>query len=135
MPNRRKMWIYVPPKPKVPEKLKIETTQKAAELVEKVLKPMHVKPPPRNMQFNYVVDIYTKWYRHYFYFCSKYRCPGPDAFSPFFEHKFARMEYLGRTKRFNLSFMRHTGEWIEIYPDLSLDKCLAAIKDDPYFQP
>jgi seryl-tRNA synthetase len=28
-----------------------------------------------------------------------------------------------------------TGEWIEVYPNLSLDKCLAAIKDDPFFSP
>jgi hypothetical protein len=31
--------------------------------------------------------------------------------------------------------MRHNGEWIEIFPDLSLDECLAAVRDDPWFEP
>ena len=48
--------------------------------------------------------------------------------------KFARLEYV-EGNRFNLSYMRHTGEWIEVYPDLSLDQCLATIKDDPLFFP
>ena len=54
--------------------------------------------------------------------------------SPFFEAKFARMEYIGGG-HFNLAFMRHTGQWIEIFQDLSLDDCLGAIRDDPWFQP
>jgi hypothetical protein len=28
-----------------------------------------------------------------------------------------------------------TGEWLEIFPDLTLDECLAAVRDDPWFQP
>ncbi len=83
---------------------------------------------------NYIVDIYTKWYRHYFYFCAKYCSPGPNALSPFFETKFARMEYVGQN-RFHLSFMRHTGEWIQIHPNASLAECLSAVQDDPCFIP
>jgi hypothetical protein len=64
------------------------------------------------------------------------RCavPGPNAISPFFEDKFARMEYVG-SDRFNLSYMRYTGKWLEVYTGLSVDECLAAIKDDPLFHP
>lgn len=134
MAKTQKTWVYSPPKPKVPASVKAEVEQKANELVETVLKPQHVKPPPKDYDLNYIVDIYTKWYRHYFYFCSKYCSHGPNALSPFFEAKFARMEYVGG-KRFNLSFSRHTGEWIEIHPGLALDKCLMAITEEPFFQP
>ena len=137
MAKLRRMWVYSPPKPpapKVPASVKAEAQQKANQLVETILKPQHLKPPPKDYHFNYIVDIYTKWYRHYFYFCAKYCSPGPNALSPDFETKFARLEYVGEN-RFNLSFMRHTSEWIEVYPNLSLDKCLAAIKDDPFFSP
>jgi len=79
-----------------------------------------------------MVDIYSKWYHSYFYLCSKYCCPSPDALEPSFEHKFARMQYAGNN-RFHLSFMRHTGEWIELYMDQTVDECLAAVKDDPNF--
>jgi hypothetical protein len=46
---------------------------------------------------------------------------------PFFETKFARLEYAG-TDRFRLAFMRHTEEWIEVYPNTSFEKCLALIQ-------
>jgi hypothetical protein len=138
MIKRQKRWIYSPPnppKPKVPEDLMAEVEIRATELVETVLKPQHLKPPPEDERFNYIVDIYTKWYRNYFYFCAKYACPGPNALSPFFETKFARMEYVGGKSRFNLSFMRYTGEWIALHRNLSLEECLAAIRDEPHFYP
>ncbi len=53
---------------------------------------------------------------------------------PSFEHKFARLTYIGGG-RFSLAAMRHTEEWMEIFPDLTLDACLASIRDDPWFHP
>jgi hypothetical protein len=137
MSKRQKRWVYSPPrppKPKVPEITKTQVTKAAEELVEAVLKPLHVKPPPKDEQFNYIVDIYTKWYRNYFYFCAKYACPGPNAIFPFFEAKFARLEYAS-DDQFHLSFMRYTEEWVELYQNLSLNECLEAIRNEPYFHP
>jgi hypothetical protein len=137
MPQPKKMWVYAPKKPtppKAPEALKREVETKANALVESVLKPLHVKEPEPDPQFNYIVDLYTKWYHSYFYFCSRYACPGPHALSPFFESKFARMEYIG-DGLFNLAYMRYTGQWFEIFTDLSLDACLESIRDDPWFHP
>jgi hypothetical protein len=133
----RRMWVHGQSKPvasKLPASIKAEIQQKSDQLVEMTLKPQYLKPPPKNSHFNYIVDIYTKWYRHSIYFCAKYFSPGLNALTPEFETKFARMEYVGEN-RFNLSFMRHTGQWIEVYPNLLLDKCLDAIKDDPVFFP
>ena len=137
MAKRRKMWVYSPPKPpkpKVPNAVKTDVKAKASALIETVLKPKHVKAPPAEERFNYIADISAKWYRNYFYFCAEYCCPGPNALSPFFEAKFARLEYVS-TGRFHLSYMRHTGQWWEMYTDLSLDECLAAIRDEPHFLP
>jgi hypothetical protein len=66
MKKRQKAWVFCPeksPKPMVPENIKAEVETKAKELVESFLKPEYIKPPPEDMRFNYVVDIYTKWYR------------------------------------------------------------------------
>ncbi len=137
MAKKEKCWIYNPrsaPKPKVPESIKLEVKKVCDELVESVLKPRSIDPDPQEDRFNYIVDIFTKWYRNYFYFCAKYRCPGPNAIEPFFETKFARMEYVDRD-RFNLSYMRHTRKWWEVYPDMSLDECIETIRDDPLFTP
>jgi len=137
MAKRRKVWMYCPPKPKkptVPDSVKAELTRKAQQLIDDHLRPAHVKPPPKKTQFNYVTDLFTKWYQSYFYFCATYACPHPDAISPTFETRFARMRYQGMD-RFDLAYMRHTGEWNEIFFDLSLDECLKAIREEPHFIP
>ncbi len=135
MARSKKRWVYSRPKPhksKVPESVKAEVEEKSSELIESTLKSNYIKPAPEDKRFNYVVDIYTKWHRNYFYFCAKYRSPGPNALSPYFETRFARMECVGGDE-FNLSYMRHTGQWWEIYERLSLDECLEAIQRDPLF--
>lgn len=137
MTQKQKMWTWGPakqPKSKIPENIKRDLETKANDMVESFLKPTYIKPPPKDKDFNYIIDILTKWYRSYFYFCSKYHCPSPNAISPFFEDKFARLEYIGNNC-FNLAFMRHTGQWLEIHFNLSIDECLAIIKEDPNFQP
>lgn len=135
---RQKTWVYCPPKPKVPDAVKVGVEKKAIELVDAVLKPEHVKPPLKNTKWNYIVDIYTKWHRNYFYFCAKYACPGPNALSPFFDTGFAGLEYVGgvgQQSRFNISYMRHTGRWWEIQRGLSLEQCLAEIRKGGIFHP
>lgn len=137
MKRKQKVWVFHPEKaskPKLPENIKIKVEIKAKKLVESFLKPKYIKPPPEDRHFNYIVDIYTKWYRNYFYFCAKYCSISLQAIEPYFEIKFARMEYVGNSI-FNLSYMRHTGQYLEIYKGLSVDECLASIKDDPNFLP
>ena len=136
MAKQRKPWMIRPAKKSnaLPDTLKAKVEAKARDLIEKVLKPKHVQPLRQGEQINYLTDIGAKWYRNYFYLVSTYTCPSPHALSPTFESKFARMEYLGNAK-FALSFMRHTGEWVGLYDALSVDECMKAIQDDPWFQP
>lgn len=97
MKTPRKTWVYKPPRPKnqqVPDNIKRDVEAKARDLIETFLKPEYIHPALADSDLNYIVDIYSRWYRNYFYFCSKYACPGPNAISPFFETKFARLEYL-----------------------------------------
>ena len=137
MAKPRKMWMIRPArhdKPTVTASIKTQVEAKARELIDDVLKPRHVQPPPHDQRFNYIIDIGAKWYRNYFYFFSTYACPGPNALSPTFESKFARLEYLGNAK-FALYFMRHTGEWVGLYDALNVDECMKAIQDDAWFVP
>jgi hypothetical protein len=104
------MWLDSPPrssKPKVPDDLKAELTEKAERLLQE-WRPKDIKSPPPGYQFNYIVELYGKWFRSSFYFCAKYACSGPAALSPFFEVRFTRLEYVGH-RRFNVAFMRHRG--------------------------
>ena len=137
MAKRQKQWIYSPPrptKPKVPEPVKRDVETRAHEFVASVLKPKHLTPVPKDADFNYIVGISTKWYRNYFYFCATYCSPGPYVIAPSFETQFARLEYVGN-QQFHLSYMRHTGQWWEIYTALSVGECFEAIRDEPHFLP
>ena len=117
----------------LPESLKREVITKANELIETVLKLKYIQAPPENPQFNYIVDIYGKWYHKAFYFCAEYHVGGPNPVEPGFEVKFARMQYAGN-RRFHLSFMRHTGQWVQLYnTDLTVDECIETVRDDAYF--
>ena len=130
-------WVYDPKPKKVPEELKMEIEAKADKIIAK-LKNEHIKKPPKKPKFNYITSIYYKWIGKRFYFCSKYNCP-PDAISPSFESRFARLEYIGnrfdKGYKFQLFFMRHTGQWIMFLQDKSLDECLKSIEKDPWFVP
>ncbi len=137
MARRNKMWLRTPPKkPKVPEALKAELTQKAGKVIEEKFKPWRLETDQGTKEagFNYVVDIYSIWWRNYFYFCSKYHCPHPRAISEYFEARTTRMEYVGG-RRFNLAYMRHTGKWHEVYYDMTLEDCLETIGNEQLFWP
>ena len=121
-------------KHKVPESMKARVKKKADHLIQSALKPEHIKPPPKGTDFNYIVDIYSKWHHSYFYFCATYRCPSLNAISEFFESRFARLEYTG-SESFSLSYMRHTGQWVELFTNLTLDECLESIRSEPHYLP
>ncbi len=132
-----KRWIYSPPKPAkpiVPTAVKDEVEVKARACIETELKPKHIKPLPKNARFNYLADITCKWHGPFFYLVGIFACPGPNAISPTFESKLARLLYVG-PNCFNLAFQRHTGQWIDLYVGLSFQECLETIRDDPWFLP
>lgn len=125
--RKKKTWVYSPPrkpKPKVPDEIRQALQEKGDEIVEKIFKSEYLKPVPEQLTINHLIGFYTKWYRNYFYFCSKYKCP-PEAYSSSFESKFARIEYIGNNK-FELSYMRHTGQWGQLGTG-TMDDCLKSI--------
>jgi hypothetical protein len=136
MAKSRKRWVFTPPKPakpSIPHQLKATVETRAQALVEH-LKAQHIQPTPAEPDVNYLIDIRTKWYRGYFYFCGTYACPGPNALSPTFETCFARMEYIG-DDRFNLAYKRYTEQWWELYANLTFEECFSAVRDEPHFMP
>ena len=129
-----KSWFYNPKPKSVPEELKLKIELKAKNLIELELKKKYIKGKNPNNDYNYIADIYYKWIGYRFYLCSKYNCPSPNAISPSFESKFARLKFIGNDK-FQLFFMRYTGEWINLHQDVSFEKAFKAIKEEPYFTP
>jgi hypothetical protein len=54
--------------------------------------------------------------------------------APEFEAPFARLEYLS-WDCFDLSWHRHTGEWLCLFARLSLSEALHRIASEPHFEP
>lgn len=129
-------WVLSAPqrgKTPLPEITKIDLDAKAKKLVNEVLKPSYVKPPPKDARFNYITDVWTKWIGSTLYFGATFACPGPTAISPSFETRFARLEHVGGG-RFILSYMRHTDKWFRLPGILTADECLEAVENDGHFQ-
>ncbi len=137
MANRSaKTWVFAPKKKPlaVPDQVKSTVTKKFDALVNNILKPRYVKPPPKDQRFNHLIDISTKWHRQFFYVNGTYFCPGSHQRSPTFETGFVRLQYVG-VDQFNVAYMRHTEKWWQIFSGLTLKECLNAVEINPIFFP
>ena len=131
----KKYWVRDPTAikkylPKINPSSKNEINDKLGHFIEQRMKPARITGPTGDN--NYVVDIYPKWHGSNIYMIQKFHCPSPNAFSPYFEDRVARLQYLGNDK-FNLCFRRYTGEWILLYTDQDLSSCFDAIECDHFF--
>jgi len=126
-------WAPDPRKVKMPVHLKLKVELEMDELIEDVLRKKHLKPLPKDKETNYVVDLYTKRQRQYFYFCAKYRARSKNRMADYFEIRFARLEYTAGG--YNLAYMRHTGKWWEIYRGLTLKNALQTVASEVHFEP
>ncbi len=130
-----RQWVYVGlragNKPSIMEKSHVAAA--CEELIANVLKPRFL-PEIRPTAFNCPVAIYGKWHGTKYRFITRYRSDDPTSISPEFEAPFARLGYLGRD-RFELSWHRHTGEWLCLHQGISLAEALRLIETESYFQP
>ena len=136
--KQAKGWAWSPSSrasaPTLDAATKAQVAAKVRDLIDKELKPKHVEPPPEDARFNYLTDITLKWHGSTLFLVAVYACPGPNAISPTFESRFARLKPTAGD-HFDLSFMRHTGQWVELFQGQTLDECLREIRDDPWFMP
>ena len=88
-----------------------------------------------NREFNYLVDIYSKWTSNYFYICEKYKSERANRLEDEFEVKLLRLKYLDKNL-YELSYFRHTGQWQTILPvGLTCKECKEMILANPLFHP
>ncbi len=85
-------------------------------------------------KYNYLIDIYTKWYRKYFYLCEKFKSEFPDRIVDEFEVKLVRLEYTDKDS-FDLSYLRHNEQWFLLAENQTLKNCIEMINENTFLQP
>jgi hypothetical protein len=135
MKSKKRYWV-----PSSTKSLKTQPSESEKENISNYFIPLiedfkkqYIPKKPKK-EFNYLVDIYSKWYQNYFYLCEKYRAEYPDRIKDEFEMKFVRLKYT-RKDQFELSYCRHTGQWQLVFVDLTLEDCKEMILSIPTFQP
>ena len=91
-------------------------------------------PEKPNKDSSYLIDIYTTWWRNFFYLCEKYKAEFPNRIADEYERKFVRLAYVGKDQ-FNFSYFRHTGAWHVVAESISLSACKELLLSNPVFQP
>lgn len=132
----RKIWQQATPRKtsvKVPDALKKQIQEKCDSFIESTLKPQHLNKNSPDLFFGSCEEIYSKWYRNFFYFYALKQFNSSNNPSPV-EIRFARLEYIG-DNQFNLAYFRHTEKWWTIQEDISLEECLMEIEINPLLQP
>lgn len=135
MKKTKKYWMHSPTKSskgKPSEFDKISVQNYFQPLLES-FKGQYIKENP-NKEFNYLIDVYSKWYQNYFYLCEKFKSEHPNRLVDEFEVKFVRLTYK-ETNLFDFSYFRHTGQWHLVAINLTLDECKEMIVSNPVFQP
>jgi len=130
----KKQWILAATKKRTPisEATRQQINDAFVEMID-TFKKKCIKTNP-DKSSSYLVDIYSSWYRNYFYLCEKYKAEFKNRTANEFERKFVRLEYID-TDCFNFSYFRHTGQWHLVAQNLSLEDCKSRIMDNPVFQP
>ena len=135
MKSNKKYWVRsniqtIKAKPSESEKREIADS---FVLLFESFKKQYISKTP-NKEYNYTVDIYSKWYQNYFYLCEKIEPGRLNNLIEGVEKKFVRLTYTGKNK-FDLSYFRHTGQWELVTQDLTLDECKEMILSVPVFHP
>jgi len=131
----RGRWVYVGGRGgnKPPPTEKVAITAACEKFIAGVLRPRFL-PEIRPTAFNYPVAIDGTWHGNKYRFITRYRSDDPRSYEPGFDAPFARLEYVSRDC-FDLSWHRHTGEWLCLFQRQSLAEALHLIESEPHFEP
>lgn len=135
MKNNKKKWVLTT-KNNRSRKLSLSEKQEISDYFQLLVNEFNSKCIVENpdKEHNYLIDIYTKWYRDFFYFCEKFKSEYPNRIENEFELKFVRLKYTG-VNQFEFSYFRHTNQWHSVDENLSKEECLRLILSNPLFQP
>jgi hypothetical protein len=110
-------------KPKIADDVRMAVDAQVALVVADLVK--RYCKTPTNPQFNWCIDIFTRWHREALYFVAVMRTPHDRP--PTFETHAARMQHAGDGK-FDLAVPMRRG-WNTVKQAASAEECLKEVSD------
>ena len=102
-----------------------------------VLKPRFL-PVIRPTEHNYAIDFLGKWRGSKYSFITRYRSGFPENIGKEFDAPYTRLDHVAEHPdgaRFNLMWLRHTGQWWPMDQGVTLDEALHLIAADGVLRP
>ncbi len=128
-PKAQYAWVYSPTATAA-EKIKI--SQEFESIVAQIKSKL--SPVPEPQEYGQCVDIISRWKGNFFYIMQVYKYPsGKNYIKESAEFGLARLEFYGAGK-FNMSYFRHTGQWVVTAQDVSTEDAKNSILNDPWFE-
>jgi hypothetical protein len=105
--------------------------------IEETLKPRFL-PEILPTRFNYAVELLGKWRGNRYSFATRFRSGFPDNTGEEFNSAFTRLDYVEGTPagpRFDVMWLRHTGQWFRLHAGVTLEEALHLIDTDSRLHP
>lgn len=134
--SRQKQWLPItrtPRPPPVPDPEKQAVIAACEAFIRDVLKPRFLPRITPN-EFNYVIDIHGAWAAGRYRFMRRYRSGMPHNAGEEFNAPFARIDRMG-ADRFDIHWMRHTGNWWRLHIGVTLIEALRLLETDEVLHP
>jgi len=129
-----KVWAARPVRPApVPDAEKRRIVTACEAFIRDVLKPRFL-PRIVPTQFNYPIGIHGAWAGGRYRFVQRYRSGHKDNRGEEFDAPFARIDRVG-PDRFDIYWMRHTGQWWRLYTRVTLAEALQILETDGILHP
>ena len=134
--RRPKVWMErrTAPRPALPDAAEQRAIIAACEaFIRDILKPRFL-PEVRPTQWNYVIDLHGAWAGGRYRFMQRYRSGFDANLGEEFDAPFARIDRMGRD-RFDIHWMRHTGQWWKLHVGVTLAEALHLLATDEVLFP
>ena len=128
------VWMQAPA-----NRVPVSDTEKAAIIaacdafIRDRLKPRFL-PQIRPTTYNYPIDIRGTWAGGRYRFIQRYRSGHAENAGEEFDAPFARIDRMG-PDRFDILWMRHTGQWWKLHRGVTLAQALSLLETDAVLFP
>lgn len=132
MSPARGSWVQRPSAP--PEALKRAVAARCDAWIAEVLVPRHLSVVRPHAEFNFCIGLRGAWRGNAYRFLARWRTGTAREPVEEWETPWARLQHFA-PGRFDVGWMRHTGEWWTLHRGLTLDEAMAALAEEGVLQP